>query len=307
MARGSVDEARRSVAGRTLLYSDRARPSDRASGATPLMNRNPLTVAVVGATGVVGRTLIQVLNEREFPVGELRLLASGRSAGRSVSIDGRTLEIGEAAAEAFDGVDIALFSAGAEVSRELAPAAVARGATVIDNSSAWRMDPNVPLVVSQVNPQDLEGHPGIVANPNCSTMQLAPVLMALRDAVGIERVVVDTYQSVSGTGADAIEELEEEVRAHVAGPSSEPHVYPHTIAFNALPEIDVFLPNGYTKEEWKIVDESRKILHLPDLRVSSTAVRVPVFVCHSEAVHVETRAPITPGRARDLFAAVPGV
>ena len=271
------------------------------------MNRLPLTVAVVGATGVVGRTMIQILNEREFPVGELRLLASGRSAGRSVSVDGRTLEIAEAVPEAFEGVDIALFSAGADVSRDLAPAAVSRGATVIDNSSAWRMEPNVPLVVSQVNPDDLEGHPGIVANPNCSTMQLAPVLMALRDTVGLERVIVDTYQSVSGTGADAIAELEGQIRAHVSGGPKTATVYPHPIAFNALPEIDVFLPNGYTKEEWKVVNENRKILGLPDLRISCTAVRIPVFVSHSEAVHVETRDPITPEHARELFAAVPGV
>jgi len=271
------------------------------------MNRQPLTVAVVGATGVVGRTMIQILNEREFPVRELRLLASGRSAGRTVSIDGRTLEIGEAVPDAFDGVDIALFSAGAGASKELAPAAVAAGATVIDNSSAWRMDPTIPLVVSQVNPDDLEGHPGIVANPNCSTMQLAPVLMALRDAVGLERVVVDTYQSVSGTGAEALGELEAQVRAHVAGQEAVASVYPHPIAFNVLPEIDVFLENGYTKEEWKVVTESRKILGLPDLPLSCTAVRVPVFVSHSEAVHVETREPISPERARELFAAVPGV
>jgi len=271
------------------------------------MNRQPLTVAVVGATGVVGRTMIQILNEREFPVDELRLLASGRSAGRSVMVDGRTLEIGEAVPEAFDGVDIALFSAGADVSRELAPAAVARGTTVIDNSSAWRMDPNIPLVVSQVNPDDLEGHPGIIANPNCSTMQLAPVLMALRDTVGLERVIVDTYQSVSGTGADALAELEGQIRAHVNGEPKSATVYPHPIAFNALPEIDVFLPNGYTKEEWKVVSENRKILGLPELRISCTAVRIPVFVSHSEAVHVETREPVTPERARKLFAAVPGV
>ena len=271
------------------------------------MNRQPLTVAVVGATGVVGRTMIQILNEREFPVGELRLLASGRSAGRTIFVEGRNLEIGEAVPDAFEGVDIALFSAGADVSLELAPAAVAKGATVIDNSSAWRMDPSVPLVVSQVNPDDLEGHRGIVANPNCSTMQLAPVLMALRDTVGIERVVVDTYQSVSGTGADALAELEGQIRAHVNGEPKTATVYPHPIAFNALPEIDVFLPNGYTKEEWKIVNESRKILGLPDLRISCTAVRIPVFVSHSEAVHVETTEPITPERARELFAAVSGV
>jgi aspartate-semialdehyde dehydrogenase len=271
------------------------------------MTPRSLTVAVVGATGVVGRTLIQVLTEREFPIGELRLLASGRSAGQTVSLDGRTYEIGEATPQAFDGVDIALFSAGADVSTKLAPEAAARGATVIDNSSAWRMDPEVPLVVSQVNPDDLAWHEGIVANPNCSTMQLAPILMALRDSVGIERVVVDTYQSVSGTGADALAELEDQVRAHVEGRPKTANVYPHPIAFNALPEIDAFLDNGYTKEEWKIVTESRKILHLPELRISCTAVRVPVFVSHSEAVHVETRDPLTPERARRLFGAVPGV
>jgi len=267
----------------------------------------PLSIAIVGATGVVGRTMVQVLGERAFPIGELRLLASGRSAGRTVQVGSRSIEIGEALPEAFDGVDIALFSAGADISRDLAPQAVARGATVIDNSSAWRMDPTVPLVVSQVNPDDLAAHEGIVANPNCSTMQLAPVLMALRDSVGIERVIVDTYQSVSGTGADAIAELEGQIRAHVAGEAKQAGVYPHPIAFNALPEIDVFLENGYTKEEWKLVTESRKILHLPDLRISCTAVRVPVFVSHSEAVHVETREPVTPERARRLFESVSGV
>jgi aspartate-semialdehyde dehydrogenase len=266
-----------------------------------------LTVAVVGATGVVGRTMVQVLLERGFPIAELRLLASGRSAGRTVRVDGRDIEIQAAEGPAFDGVDIALFSAGADISRELAPQAAARGATVIDNSSAWRMEPGIPLVVSQVNPDDLAAHEGIIANPNCSTMQLAPVLMALRDAVGLERVVVDTYQSVSGTGADAIAELEGQIRAHAAGEPKTASVYPHPIAFNALPEIDTFLDNGYTKEEWKVVAESRKILHLPELRISCTAVRVPVFVSHSEAVHVETTHAITPERARGLFAAVPGV
>ena len=268
---------------------------------------NPLTVAVVGATGVVGRTMVRVLSERAFPIGELRLLASGRSAGRTVQANGGSITIAEATPDAFDGVDIALFSAGGDISKVLAPEAAARGATVIDNSSAWRMDPNVPLVVSQVNPEDLRDHEGIIANPNCSTMQLAPVLMALRDSVGIERVVVDTYQSVSGTGADAIAELEGQIKAHVDGEEKTAAVYPHPIAFNALPEIDVFLDNGYTKEEWKIVTESRKILHLPELRISCTAVRVPVFVSHSEAVHVETTEPVTPDRARRLFAGVPGV
>jgi aspartate-semialdehyde dehydrogenase len=271
------------------------------------MTSRNLTVAVVGATGVVGRTMIQVLTEREFPVADLRLLASGRSAGRAVTIGDATFEVAEATPDGFDGVDIALFSAGADVAKLLAPEAAARGATVIDNSSAWRMDPNVPLVVSQVNPDDLARHEGIVANPNCSTMQLAPVLMALRDSVGIERVVVDTYQSVSGTGGEAVAELEDQIRAHVEGRPKTATIYPHPIAFNALPEIDTFLDNGYTKEEWKVVTESRKILHLPELRISCTAVRVPVFVSHSEAVHVETRDPIPPDRARRLFGAVPGI
>jgi aspartate-semialdehyde dehydrogenase len=273
----------------------------------PSMTSEPLTVAVVGATGVVGGTMIRMLRERAFPVRELRLLASARSAGRTVDVDGVAHDVREASPDAFDGVDIALFSAGGDTSRVLAPEAARRGATVIDNSSAWRMDPTVPLVVSQVNPDDLAWHEGIIANPNCSTMQLVPVLMALRDAVGLERVVVDTYQAVSGTGGKAIAELEAQVESHVAGRPLASSVYPHQIAFNALPQVDVFLENGYTKEEWKVVTETRKILHLPELRVSSTAVRVPVFVAHSEAVHVETTAPLTPERARTLFGAVPGV
>src|SRR5204863_9882212 len=229
------------------------------------------------------------------------------SAGSSIEIDGRSFPVAEATPDAFVGIDLALFSAGADRSRELAPEAVERGAVVVDNSSAWRMDPAVPLVVSQVNPDDLASHRGIVANPNCSTMQLAPLLAALRDSVGLRRVIVDTYQAVSGTGGEAIEELEGQVRAHVAGEPKVAAVYPHPIAFNAIPEIDVFRDDGYTGEEWKVVTETRKILHLPDLRVSCTAVRIPVFVAHSEAVHVETRAPIGPDRARELFAAVDGV
>ena len=273
----------------------------------PSVTHKPLTVAVVGATGVVGSTMIRMLLERGFPFGELRLLASARSVGRSVDVAGQPHEVREATPDAFDGVDIALFSAGGDTSKALAPEAARRGATVIDNSSAWRMDSAVPLVVSQVNPDDLEDHEGIIANPNCSTMQLVPPLMALRDAVGLERVIVDTYQAVSGTGGKAIDELQAQVDAHVNGRPLSSVVYAHQIAFNALPQVDVFLDNGYTKEEWKVVTESRKILHLPELRVSSTAVRVPVFVAHSEAIHVETTRPISPDRARTLFAAVPGV
>ena len=273
----------------------------------PQTRFQPLTVAVVGATGAVGRTMTQVLLEHDFPVRELRLLASERSAGTTVAVGGRSYEVGLATPDAFEGVDIALFSAGGGPSRVLAPEAAARGTAVIDNSSTWRMDPAVPLVVSQVNPDDLEWHEGIIANPNCSTMQLMPPLMALRDAVGIERLIVDTYQAVAGTGHKAIVELEDQVRAHAEGRPKVANVYPHLIGFNALPHIDTFLDNGYTKEEWKVVTESRKILHLPELRVSCTAVRVPVFVSHSEAVHVETRDPITPAEARALFAGVKGV
>jgi aspartate-semialdehyde dehydrogenase len=273
----------------------------------PSVTSKPLSVAVVGATGVVGGTMIRTLLEREFPFGELRLLASARSAGRDLDVNGTRHTVQEATPDAFDGVDIALFSAGGDASKALAPEAARRRTTVIDNSSAWRMDPAVPLVVSQVNPDDLARHEGIIANPNCSTMQLVPVLMALRDAVGLERVVVDTYQAVSGTGGKAIKELQAQVEAYVEDRPLEASVYPHQIAFNAVPQVDVFLDNGYTKEEWKVVTESRKILHLPDLRISSTAVRIPVFTAHSEAVHVETVDPITPDRARTLFAAVPGV
>ena len=264
-------------------------------------------VAVCGATGLVGRTMVHILHEREFPYRELRAFASPRSAGSSLTVDGESYPVVEATPEAFDGVDVALFSAGASVSRALAPEAAARGCTVVDNSSAWRMEPGIPLVVAGVNDEDAEAHEGIIANPNCSTMQLMPLFGALRDRVGLERVIVDTYQAVAGTGEKAVDELEAQIRAHAEGTGKVAKVYPHVIGFNALPEIDVFLDNGYTKEEWKVVTETRKILHLPDLPVSCTAVRVPVFVGHSEAVHVETRDPISPEEARALFAATPGV
>lgn len=266
----------------------------------------PLTVAVVGATGLVGRTMIAVLAERAFPIAELRPMAS-REDGRHVEFGGRQWPVREAVPEGFEGVDIALFSAGGTVSHDLAPQAVARGALVIDNSSEWRMMPGVPLVVPEVNPQDAATHEGIIANPNCSTMQLVAPLMALRDTVGLERVVVDTYQSVSGTGAEAVTELEAQIAAHACGSEKRASVYPHPIAFNAIPEIDVFLDDGYSREEWKVINETRKILHLPELRISCTAVRVPVFFAHSEAVHAETRESIEPAQARELFAAVPGV
>ncbi len=209
--------------------------------------------------------------------------------------------------EAFAGVDIAIFSAGGGTSKVFAPEAAKRGAVVVDNSSQWRMEPGVPLVVAGVNDKDAAEHEGIIANPNCSTMQLMPLFKALRDSVGMKRVIVDTYQAVSGSGNKAVVELQDQVRAYVNDEPLQHSVYPHQIAFNAMPHIDVFLDNGYTKEEWKVTLETRKILHLPDLPVSCTAVRIPVITAHSEAVHVELVGSLTPGQARDLFAAVPGV
>jgi aspartate-semialdehyde dehydrogenase len=250
--------------------------------------------------------MIAILAERGFPVGELRPLAS-RSDGRSVAFGGRTWPVEVTTPAAFEDVDVALFSAGGGVSKVFAPEAAARGAAVIDNSSQWRMDESVPLVVAGVNDADAALHEGIIANPNCSTMQLVPLLAALRDRVGMERVIVDTYQSVSGTGQKAVAELEGQVRAYAAGRPMDVAVYPHQIAFNALPHIDVFRDDGYSKEEWKVIVESRKILHLPELRVSCTAVRIPVVTAHSEAVHVELSAPLTPGEARELFASIPGI
>ncbi len=269
-------------------------------------SHRPLIVAVVGATGLVGRTMIEILAEREFPVAELRPLAS-RSDGRSVAFAGRTWPVMETTPDSFEGVDIAIFSAGGGTSAVFAPEAASRGAVVVDNSSQWRMEPGVPLVVVGVNDEDAADHEGIIANPNCSTMQLMPLLKALRDSVGMERVIVDTYQAVSGSGNKAVLELQEQVRASMAGEELVASVYPHPIAFNVLPHIDVFLDNGYTKEEWKVVVETRKILHLPALPVSCTAVRVPVITSHSEAVHVELTGAMTPAEARELFASVPGV
>lgn len=264
------------------------------------------TVAVVGATGLVGRTMVSVLEERHFPVKSLVPLAAS-AAGRTVEFNGVKIPVAEAAPEAFDGVDIALFSAGAEASLALAPAAAARGCVVVDNSSAWRMDPEVPLVVSQVNPEALRGHRGIVANPNCSTMQLAPLLKALDEAAGLERVVVATYQSVSGAGGESVDDLRQQRAALVAGERPVSTIYPHAVALSPIPAIDVFLENGSTKEEEKLVRESRKILGLPTLRISATAVRIPVEVSHSEAVHVELKRSLSPVSARTVFAQTDGV
>lgn len=264
-------------------------------------------VAVVGATGAVGGVMLRVLEERGFPVTELRPLASARSAGKEVEYLGRPAVVRELTEDSFENIDIALFSAGATRSRAFAPAAVEAGAVVIDNSSAYRMDPAVPLVVPEVNEAALEGHSGIVANPNCVAAPLVVALKPIHDAVGLERVIVSSYQAVSGTGIAAIEELTAQAPAVLAGEDPVPSVYPHRIAFNVLPHIDVFDETGYTGEERKVMAETRKMLGLPELAISATCVRVPVFHGHSESVQIETAEPITADQVRGLLMTAPGV
>jgi len=266
-----------------------------------------LRVAVVGATGAVGGEMLRVLEQRDFPVSELRPLASARSAGQTVRFRDQDVAVQECRDDAFAGIDLALFSAGAERSRAFAPAAVRAGALVVDNSSAYRMDPDVPLVVPEVNPEAAFTHRGIIANPNCSTIQMVVALQPLRAAFGLRRIVVATYQSVSGTGARALRELDATTRAHLAGAPETVQVYPHPIAFNCLPHIDVFEADGFTREEHKMRDETRKIMGDPHLTVIATCVRVPVFRSHSEAVVIETEQPVDLERARALLAAAPGV
>lgn len=264
-------------------------------------------IAVVGATGAVGQVFLSLLEERRFPAVEVRLFASPRSAGRRLRVLGEEVEVREVGPDAFRGVDLVFISADASVSRALAPAAVDQGAVVIDDSSAFRMEPEVPLVVPEVNADDLEGHRGIIAIPNCSTTALVMALYPIHRVNRLRRVIVDTYQSVSGTGRQAMEELREQTRAALEGQERPPRVYPHPIAFNLIPHIDAFREDGYTKEEWKMAAETRKILHEPGLRVSATCVRVPVFVSHSEAVHLELERPMAPEEAREVLAAFPGV
>jgi len=264
-------------------------------------------VAIVGATGLVGQEFIKVLEQRNFPMTTIRLLASDRSAGKKLFVAHQEIKVQETEAGSFKGIDIALFSAGADISRHFAPIAAQSGAVVVDNSSAFRMVPEVPLVVPEVNPDDIEWHQGIIANPNCSTIQMVVALYPLHKVNPIKRIIVDTYQSVSGTGLAAVDELTVQVKQVIEGETTIPHVYPHQIAFNLLPEIDVFLDNGYSKEEWKMAQETRKIMHADDIAISATCVRVPVFTGHSEAVHVEFSQPMTPDEARSILAQAPGV
>ena len=264
-------------------------------------------LAIVGATGLVGQEFIKVLEQRNFPVDSIQLLASDRSAGKKLFVTHQEIEVKETVPESFRGIDIALFSAGAEVSRYFSPIAAQSGAVVIDNSSAFRMMPTVPLVVPEVNPEDIKWHKGIIANPNCSTIQMVVALHPLHKVNPIRRIIVDTYQAVSGTGSPAVDELTAQAKQVLDGQTTIPHVYPHQIAFNVLPEIDVFLDNDYTKEEWKLVEETRKIMHADDIAISATCVRVPIFTGHSGAVNIEFSQPMPPDKARRILAQAPGV
>jgi len=272
-----------------------------------MTDRQGYSVAVVGATGAVGQEMLRVLAERAFPVRELRVLASARSAGKPVEFQGREYIVQELTPTSFAGVQIALFSAGGKVSEQFCPVAVRAGAICIDNTNAFRMDPAVPLVVPEVNPHAIRTHQGIIANPNCSTIQMVVVLKPLHDAARVRRVVVSTYQATSGAGKKAMDELFHQTRDLIGGKEVSPKAFPHRIAFNVIPQIDVFLENGYTKEEMKMVNETKKILEDDTIRVSATTVRVPVFFGHSESVNIETERKLTAAAARDLLARAPGV
>ncbi|MCB2216716.1 MAG: aspartate-semialdehyde dehydrogenase [Desulfobulbaceae bacterium] len=271
--------------------------------------KSAYNVAVVGATGAVGGAMLETLARRAFPIKELRLLASERSRGKTCPFQGREVAVEVLTEDSFEGIDFALFSAGADRSLAFAPAAAAAGAIVVDNSSAFRMDPDVPLVVPEVNPQAISRYAkrGIIANPNCSTIQMLVALKPIYDRAGIKRIVVSTYQAVSGTGTSAIEELKQQVRDFVAGTPLSHRVYPHQIAFNCLPHIDSFLDNGYTKEEMKMVNETRKIFEDESIGVTATAVRVPVFYGHSESINIETQTKISAAEVTALLAEAPGV
>jgi aspartate-semialdehyde dehydrogenase len=266
-------------------------------------------VAVVGATGAVGNQMMACLEERDFPVMGLKLLATSKSAGRKLRFKGEEIPVEELTETSLKGVDIGIFSAGGATSQKYAPFAAKDGCVVIDNSAAWRMDPDVPLVVPEVNPHAGAGYSnkGIIANPNCSTIQMVVALAPIHRKVGIKRIVVSTYQAVSGTGKKAIDELYDQTKAILNFLEPQKKVYPHRIAFNCLPHIDIFLDNGYTKEEMKMVDETRKILEDDSIGITATTVRVPVFFSHSESVNVETRQPITPDEARTLLENASGV
>jgi len=269
-----------------------------------------VNVAIVGATGAVGTEMVRILEERNFPIKGLHLLASRRSAGKTLFFKGKEVMIKELTPESFNGVEIALFSAGASVSRAFVPHCVRAGAVAVDNTSAFRMDEGVPLVVPEVNPEEIPRHKGIIANPNCSTIQMVLVLKPIHDAARVKRVVVSTYQAVSGAGWEAILELEEETEAILNERKYKRKLFPHQIAFNCIPQIpqsDAFLPNGYTSEEMKMIDETKKIMGDQSIRVTATTVRVPVIRGHSESVNIETEKKLTAKEAREILSRAPGV
>ncbi len=270
------------------------------------MNSHP-HVAVVGATGAVGIEMIKTLEKRQFPTGKLTLLASARSVGKKLTYQGKEITVQELTPSSFQGVDIALFSAGGSISKEFAPIAAKAGCVVVDNSSAFRMDDNVPLVVPEINGADVRNHKGIIANPNCTTAITLMALHPLHQAFGVTRVFASSYQAVSGTGAKAIEELENQVSQVVKGEPVTKEVYPHQIAFNVLPHVDSFLDTGYTKEEMKLENEGRKIMHHPTFRASITCVRVPVYRAHSVAVTAEFLKPVDVESARQVLLKAPGL
>jgi aspartate-semialdehyde dehydrogenase len=273
------------------------------------MKKDRYNVAVVGATGAVGEQMREILEERLFPVGELRLLASERSAGRLLEFRGRQVRVDVLGEDSFKEIDVALFSAGGSVSEKFAPLAVASGAVVVDNSAQFRMEPDVPLVVPEVNGQEIVHYKsrGIIANPNCSTIQMVVVLKPIYDAARIRRVIVSSYQSVSGAGRRAMDELSQQAVALFNSKDLKKEKFPHQIAFNCIPHIDTFLETGYTKEEVKMIQESRKILGDPSLRITATAVRVPVFCGHSEAVNIETEIKLTAKEVRAILSEAPGI
>jgi len=272
-----------------------------------LKKKDKYIVAVVGATGAVGNEMIKTLEQRQFPMERLRLFASERSEGKIMEFKDTKIPVETLNEKSFEGIDIALFSAGAERSKTWAPVAARSGCVVVDNSSQWRMDPEVPLVVPEVNPHDLKWHKGIIANPNCSTIQMVVVLKPIHDAARIKRVVVTTFQSVSGTGQKAIDELMRQTTDLLNFKEVKCNVYPYQIAFNVLPHIDKFLENGYTKEEMKMVNETRKILGDNSIRLTATTVRVPVFRCHSESLNIETEKKLVPNELRAILSTAPGV
>jgi aspartate-semialdehyde dehydrogenase len=279
-----------------------------------MSNQQTYNVAVVGATGAVGRKMLETLAKRNFPINELKLLSSKRSAGKTLTYNNQTYTVEEATPESFEGVDIALFSAGGGVSKKFAPEAVKRGAVVVDNTSAFRMDEGVPLVVPEVNEADIKEHKGIIANPNCSTIQMVAALQPLKEKYGLKRIIVSTYQAVSGSGAEAIEELKTQTEDFLNGNEMKAELLPvkgedkhYPIAFNALPQIDVFTDNGYTFEEMKMINETKKIMHDDTINVAATCVRLPVFTSHAESVYVELGATPSVEEIKTLLASSDGV